>query len=275
MNEPPTTSREDRLNQVLAAYVSARDAGRPLDRRALLNEHPDLAGDLASFFADYDDVDQIAGGARQAIDAAFDHAAETLPPSGAAEGRCALAEPTPGVDGSSAADAGPTQSADLRRSAAGPARSFGDFDLVEEIARGGMGVVYKARQRSLNRTVAVKMVLAGQFARPDDVLRFRVEAEAAAQLQHPGIVAIHQVGDIDGQQYFVMDFVDGPSLAALVRDHPLPPQAAAEIVRAVAEAIHYAHSKGILHRDLQSRENPSRASVAAGLRRRLVKESPP
>jgi zinc protease len=130
-------------------------------------------------------------------------------------------------------------------------RDFGDYELLEEISRGGMGVVYKARQGSLKRTVAIKMILAGQMAGPEDIRRFRTEAEAAAQLQHPNIVAIHEIGEHDGQHYFSMDYVEGTSLAALARENPVPAKQAAEIVKTVAEAIHYAHTKGILHRDLK------------------------
>jgi len=130
-------------------------------------------------------------------------------------------------------------------------RPFGNYELLEEIARGGMGVVYKARQLGLNRIVAVKMILSGQFAGETELQRFRAEARAVATLQHPGIVAIHEVGENEGQLFFSMDYVEGQNLAQLVREGPLPASRAAQCVQAIAEAIHYAHERGILHRDLK------------------------
>jgi WD40 repeat protein len=114
-----------------------------------------------------------------------------------------------------------------------------------------MGVVYKARQLSLNRVVALKMMLPSLLASATAAPRFRAEAEAAANLQHPNIVAIHEVGEHEGRLYFSMDYVEGQSLAALVRDHPLPAETAARHVKTAAEAIHYAHRQGFLHRDLK------------------------
>ncbi|MBI3465609.1 MAG: protein kinase [Planctomycetes bacterium] len=130
-------------------------------------------------------------------------------------------------------------------------RHFGDYELLEKIARGGMGVVYKARQMSLNRIVAVKMILSGRLADEVDIQRFLTEARSAANLQHPNIVGVHEVGQQDGQYFFSMEYVEGQSLAALVRDNPLPPARAARYVKIIAEAIHYAHGKGIVHRDLK------------------------
>lgn len=130
-------------------------------------------------------------------------------------------------------------------------RYFGDYELLEEIARGGMGIVYRARQLSLNRIVALKLVLAGQFASEEEMERFRREAEAAANLQHPNIVAIHEVGQHDEQQYFSMAYVEGRSLAETVRGNPLPAVQAARYVEAVGRAVEYAHPQGTLHRDLK------------------------
>src|SRR5580765_125162 len=101
-------------------------------------------------------------------------------------------------------------------------RRIGDYELAEEIARGGMGIVYRARQLSLNRTVAVKMLLFGQFSSAEFVKRFRAEAEAVASLRHPNIVGIHEVGEHDGQHYFSMDYIDGTDLSQLVRQTPMP-----------------------------------------------------
>ncbi len=130
-------------------------------------------------------------------------------------------------------------------------RYFGDYELLEEIARGGMGVVYKARQVRLNRIVAVKMILSGQLASPADVERFHTEAEAAAKLDYPGIVPIYEVGEHEGQHYFSMGFVDGQSLSTRVAQGPLPAREAAAIARTVAEAVQYAHENGVVHRDLK------------------------
>jgi WD40 repeat protein len=128
---------------------------------------------------------------------------------------------------------------------------FGDYEVLGEIARGGMGVVYRARQISLNRPVALKMILAGQLADETEVKRFRLEAEAAAGLEHPAIVSIYEAGEHLGQHYFSMGFVEGSSLAQKVADSPLPPREAAMLVQEVAQAIQYAHDRGVIHRDLK------------------------
>ena len=130
-------------------------------------------------------------------------------------------------------------------------KRFGEYEIIDTIAQGGMGIVYKARQGKLNRTVALKMILAGQFADKEHVDRFYIEAEAAARLRHPNIVAIHEVSECDGQHYYSMDFIEGQSLADIVRENPLSPRDAAQYAQIIAEAMQHAHAEGILHRDLK------------------------
>jgi serine/threonine protein kinase len=158
---------------------------------------------------------------------------------------------------------------------------FGDYELLEELGRGGMGVVYKACQRSLNRIVAIKMVQSQRLASEAMVQRFQLEAEAAASLRHPNIVAIHEVGAHAGQHYFSMDFIEGRSLAETISDSRFAIsdfRRSAQWVKIIAEAVHYAHQHGILHRDLK----PSNILLDAkdephvtdfGLARRLEGES--
>jgi serine/threonine protein kinase len=131
------------------------------------------------------------------------------------------------------------------------ARYFGDYVIIREIARGGMGVVFEARQVGLNRAVALKMILAGQLADVGDVKRFYTEAEAAAHLDHPGIVPIYEVGQHRGQHFFSMGFVEGQSLAQRLATGPLGSRAAADLFLQVAEAVDYAHRRGVIHRDIK------------------------
>ena len=128
---------------------------------------------------------------------------------------------------------------------------LGDYELLEEVARGGMGVVYRARQLSLNRIVAVKVVLHGPFSSPEFVRRFRNEAEATAKLRHPHIVSVFEVGEYNGHHFLSMEFVEGRNLAELIREQPLSALRAAGYVKTIAEAVNYAHQRGVLHRDLK------------------------
>ena len=208
----PTGSHHDPLDAVIAEYLQQVEAGVVPDREALLVRHPELADRLREFFADYDRVDRQAGDLRLSNQ-----------PHGTTEGE--------------------EQSDGLPR-----VRYFGDYELLEVLARGGMGVVYKARQVSLNRVVALKMILHGQLATPRDVARFRAEAEAAANLDHPHIVPIHEVGEHEGQQYYAMRFIEGASLARQPRDDL---RSEARLIATVARAVHFAHERGILHRDIK------------------------
>jgi serine/threonine protein kinase/Tfp pilus assembly protein PilF len=128
---------------------------------------------------------------------------------------------------------------------------FGDYELVEEIGRGGQGVVYRAHQKSLNRTVALKLIGLGHWATEAHLKRFRREAEAAASLEHPGIVPIHEVGEREGTCYFSMGFIEGDQLDEVVRRESMPVRRAAQLIAKVARTVHYAHEHHILHRDIK------------------------
>jgi eukaryotic-like serine/threonine-protein kinase len=192
--------REERLNEIIAAYLETMDAGENPHREKWLARYPEFADDLGNFFAAQD------------------------------------------------------QFAPLRPQR-DPSRTrifyVGDYELLEELGRGGMGVVHKARQVSLNRTVAVKLILDSRLVSEADIRRFHNEAEAAANLQHPNIVAVYEVGVHEGQHYDSMAYVEGKTLAALIREGPLPAAQAARYIREIAGAVHYAHQQGTRHRDLK------------------------
>ena len=132
-----------------------------------------------------------------------------------------------------------------------PLREFGKYELLEEIGRGGMGVVHKAKQIDLDRTVALKLILSNQFASQEMISRFYEEARAAGRLQHPNIVGIHEVGEEQGQHYFAMDYIEGDSLAAIAANETLDAESASECMIKIAHAVHYLHEHGIIHRDLK------------------------
>ncbi len=239
--EPSGTCHAD---EALADFMQRLDRGEPMDRERFLADHPELADELRAYFAACDAVAEVAGGG--------------LPPT------ARLVYPTqPAAEWSPA-----------------PARSFGDYEVIEELARGGMGVIYKARQYVGTtlprpyRLVALKMIRGGPAAAPLEVRRFQREAEAVARLDHPHIVPVYEVGEHDGQHYFSMKLVEGGSLAQHLADYRLPIRNAktgrdsegvawtpAEIAARkgrsvalmanVAHAVHYAHQHGVLHRDLK------------------------
>lgn len=158
--------------------------------------------------------------------------------------------PTPRLHDNDATIA-PGMNVDIRTSDNSLVNRVGEYDLIEEIARGGMGVVYKANHRNLNRITAIKMVLGGRFSSAEELQRFQVEAESAAKLDHPAIIPIYEIGDVDGQAYFAMKYVDGGSLADVSKTFKDRPEEAVEILIKVAEAVHHAHQRGVLHRDLK------------------------
>jgi eukaryotic-like serine/threonine-protein kinase len=231
--------RESQLDDVIASYLEAIEAGETPDRPSWLQRYPHLADELAAFFAD---------------EARFDGLMAPLK----------AATPTP------RSALVPTDTLRLRSAGNGfapppaaPERGFGDYEILREAARGGMGVVYKARQRSLNRVVALKMIRDGEWATPQDVHRFRLEAEAVAQLDHPNIVPVYEVGEWRAAgtgapvHYFSMKWIDGGTLADLLASGRWSAagkegqRAAARLIAQAARAVHYAHQRGILHRDLK------------------------
>jgi serine/threonine-protein kinase len=226
---PSPADRDDRVNAAVAEYLEAVERGQAPSEADFLARHPDLADELRAFLEDRRRFVQAAGGLAQ------------TPPNPAED--ATLAPPD---------SSGPTS--------LGSVKYFGDYELLDEVARGAMGVVYKARQVSLNRVVAVKMILSGQFASPADVGRFRQEAEAAANLDHPNIVPIYEVGEHDGLQYFSMKLIDGGSLAGRLSDLADEPRKAVALLVHVCRAVHFAHQRGILHRDLK----PGNVLVDAG-----------
>ena len=227
-----TDDREHRVDEAIAAYLKAEDQGGAPDRRAFLAGHADLAAELQAFFDDHDGVGRLAGPMRVAVGRVND---TSDAPTMAYDGTDRL----PDIEGF---------------------RQVGEYELREEIGRGGMGVVYKARQIRLNRVVALKMTLAGPLASPAAVQRFRLEAEAVADLDHPHIVPVYEVGEHRGHWFFSMKLIEGGSLADRLDRYAGDPRAAAGIMMTIARAMHHAHQRGIRHRDLK----PSNILLDAG-----------
>jgi len=231
MPDDPST-RDLRLDQIIADYLEAEEQGRAPSDEELLASHPDFADELREFVEDL----RMARAATA-----------SLVPE---DGLTSLGEP----------------------------RRFADFELLGEIGRGGMGVIYRARQISLDRIVAVKTIIAGRLASAEEIRRFEREARLAANLRHPNIVTIHGVGEHEGQSYFSMELVEGRSLSDKIRDRPLSPRKAARLVRAIADGISYAHREGVLHRDLKPSnilvEPSGRPKITDfGLAKRVVEDS--
>jgi eukaryotic-like serine/threonine-protein kinase len=196
---------------VLDDYLAKLHAGQRPSKEAVLAAHPQLAGALECLEA----LEKLAPPLN----------APTLPHLGAAIGPASNDEK--------------------------PLGDLGKFELLRELGRGGMGVVYKARQKDLGRVVALKMILASQLASEEVVERFHDEARAAAAVQHPNITALYDAGQVLGQPYIAIQYIDGPSLAQRLLQGPMQPEAAARTIAAVARAVEHLHSKGIVHRDLK------------------------
>ena len=237
------SSRDDALNELISAWREAAANGEICDTEKFISVHPEFAAELRDAFAQgrlheptgklgpcfAPNVGPGKTSVEQTLAKGFEEFDAEATMSMTAESSLAQKEPLARISD----------------------RNFGDYELLQEIARGGMGVVYKARQAKLNRLVALKLILAGQLAGSAEVKRFYIEAKASAQLDHPGIVPIFEVGQHDGQHFFSMGFIEGQSLAARVAKGPLSPAEAAHVVREIAEAVHYAHNKGVVHRDLK------------------------
>lgn len=218
-----STQRDELLARLLAELTDRARQGQPAVPEQVAAEHPTLAGELRELWA------------------AAQFAEEFTRPRSVKAHPLVPAPPTPPEDGALTTS---------KFNAQVP-RRFGDYDLIEELGRGGMGVVYKAWQRSLRRQVALKMILRGDRASEADQARFQIEAQAAAGLEHPNIVPVFEAGTHEEHPYFSMRLVEGVTLAALLNKGPLRPHDAARYLATVARAVHFAHEKGILHRDLK------------------------
>jgi WD40 repeat protein/predicted Ser/Thr protein kinase len=263
-----------RFESVLGAYFEALDAGQSPDRQELIDRHPDLADDLAEFFAAQHRFNSLASPLRVVARAAqgrlltacqgpdrtepdspdhVDSANATVDDATVDDEPRPHDQPrrTPGATTDSELTTQFSQGEDDELANGTRIRYIGDYEIKRELGRGGMGVVYLAKQLSLNRLVALKMIRAGLWAEAAEVRRFKNEAEAIANLDHPGIVSIYEVGQFQGRQYFSMQLVEGPSLDKVLDGFRAWPRKAAWLVAEIAQAVHHAHQRGILHRDLK------------------------
>jgi tRNA A-37 threonylcarbamoyl transferase component Bud32 len=246
-NSADPSERDQRLDEVIAAYLRELAAGRAPDRARLLAAHPDLADELASFFADRDRVEDWAQPLRAAAsEASVPHAvlcphcqnSIDVPTVLAGELVCPSCGSSFRVEPPSAL-LPPGQ------------RVLGKFELLGTAGEGAFGTVYKARDRELDRVVAIKVARPGRWSNGQDQARFQREARSVAQLRHAGIVPVHEVGQVDGLPFLVSDFVSGRTLADVLRTRRLPPREAARILAAIADGLQYAHDRGVIHRDVK------------------------
>lgn len=235
MSESPGTN--DPLDEAFAAYLRTCDAGELNSREEFLEQFPEIAGELKQLIEAADMLGQVTLGGRTTT-APPEPSAETLHRD-VGDGDSDPAATLP-MAHRSKGDPGPTLPFDL-----------GDYLLLEIIGRGGMGVVYLAKQHELERNVAVKMIRSGMLADEAEVRRFYTEAQAAARLRHRGIVGVHQFGRRAGHHFFSMEYIRGTDLQRKINGGVMDPKEAARYVRDVAHAIHHAHQKGVLHRDLK------------------------
>ncbi len=216
--ELPTQDTDDVIAELLEQQLEQARSGREVDIPSVCRQFPELASEIRELWATVMLAEDLVRTSGQADDRApVVSSTQRSQPLGV------LAEP----------------------------RMVDDYELLAELGRGGMGVVYRAHQLSLNRTVAVKMILRGELATTADLARFRAEAEAVARLEHPHIVRVYDVGELDGQPYFSMQYVEGVTLAQRLANGPLPPREAAALLIPVCRAIAHAHRQGVLHRDLK------------------------
>ena len=228
---PPTDASGSggaRLGEVLAEILQAEERGEKPDLERYTASFPELEGPLRAYFRDREAFKRLSPGPRPT------ESAEAAP---------------------SSVDSGATQDEDARPGGQWPplraGGRFGGYEIVAELGRGGMGVVYQARQLALNRVVALKMILAADHADERGLARFRAEAEAVARLQHPNIVQVFEISEHEGKPFFSMEFCPGGGLDKKLNAGPLEPSEAARLVETLARAVRAAHDKGVIHRDLK------------------------